>query len=121
MTYPESIYRKNAFKPEVASCYPTACGVRPTACGHLADTDITKQGHFYVYGTALSTLHVLTCLILISILGDRYYYYPCCTDKETATEQLRNLPKVTQLRDRARIQTQEYWLQSLLYCHLLCL
>lgn len=30
------------------------------------------------------------------MLGDRYSYYPCCTDKEPDTEQLGNLPKVTQ-------------------------
>lgn len=47
-------------------------------------------------GTGLSTLQVLIYLIFIPMLGDRYNYYPCCTDKEPDTEQLGNLPKVTQ-------------------------
>lgn len=67
-------------------------------------------------GTALRTLYVLTQLIFIPILEGGDHYYPCCTEKGTDAEWLANLPEVTQSRGRARIQTQEQWLQSQLYC-----
>lgn len=36
----------------------------------------------YTPGTILSALHVLTCLILTIIRGDRKYHYPHCTKEE---------------------------------------
>lgn len=50
---------------------------------------------YYVPGTTVS-IDYLTCNFKTALL-DRYYHHPHFTNEETGTEQLSNLPRVTQL------------------------